>query len=68
MIAPALPSMAASEGAAMGKAPDGVSDADAQRLVRLAPSHRDPEAFHLEKHTVAAELRRLASDMRRGAA
>jgi hypothetical protein len=40
----------------------------AHRLVRLAPSHRDPEAFHVEKHTVAAELRRLARDMRRVAA
>ena len=37
----------------------------AARLVRLAPTHRDPERFHVEKHTLAAELRRLARDIRR---
>jgi hypothetical protein len=37
----------------------------AARLVRLVPTHRDPERFHIEKDTLAAELRRLARDMRR---
>lgn len=33
----------------------------ADRLARLAPSHRDPHRFHEEKSKLAAELRRLAS-------
>lgn len=36
----------------------------AERVVRLSPSHRDPERFHEEKSEVAAELRRLARDWR----
>lgn len=37
----------------------------AARLVRLAPSSRDPERFHVEKHTLAAEIRRVAAEIRR---
>lgn len=33
----------------------------ADRLERLAPSHRDPFRFHEEKSELVAELRRLAS-------
>jgi hypothetical protein len=32
----------------------------AARVRRLLPSHRDPEAFHLEKDEIAHQLRRLA--------
>lgn len=32
----------------------------ADRLERLAPSHRDPFLFHEEKSELVAELRRLA--------
>lgn len=32
----------------------------AGRLGRLAPSHRDPEHFHLERSELVHELRRLA--------
>jgi hypothetical protein len=32
----------------------------ADRVRRLAPSHRDPEAFHVEKGEIAAELLELA--------
>ncbi|MEW9617442.1 hypothetical protein AB3G45_26900 [Shinella sp. S4-D37] len=32
----------------------------ADRLARLAPSHRDPHRFHEEKSELVAELRRLA--------
>ena len=39
-------------------------DALADRVRRLLPSHRDPEAFHVEKDAIARALRRLA----RGAA
>lgn len=39
-------------------------DALADRVRRLVPSHRDPEAFHVEKDAIARALRRLA----RGAA
>jgi hypothetical protein len=42
-------------------------EALAQRLARLSPSRRDPEAFHLEKHTIASELRQLARQMGRAA-
>jgi hypothetical protein len=41
-------------------------EALADRLQRLAPSHRDPEAFHVEKSSLVAELRELAGAMRRG--
>ncbi|MDI5926453.1 hypothetical protein QBK93_17390 [Rhizobium leguminosarum] len=34
----------------------------ADRLERLAPSHRDPHRFHEEKSELAAELRRLAAN------
>lgn len=37
----------------------------ARRVERLAPSHRDPEAFHAEKSEIAAELRQAASLNRR---
>lgn len=33
----------------------------ADRLERLAPSHRDPHRFHEEKSELVAELRRLAT-------
>ena len=33
----------------------------ADRVRRLLPSHRDPEAFHLEKAEIEHELRRLAA-------
>lgn len=32
----------------------------ANRVRRLSPSHRDPEAFHVEKDAIAHSLRRLA--------
>ena len=32
----------------------------AAAVVRLSPSHRDPERFHEDKDAIAAELRRLA--------
>lgn len=38
----------------------------AARVVRLSPSHRDPEAYHLEKSEIVADLRRLASEAGRG--
>lgn len=38
--------------------------ADAVR--RLSPHHRDPERFHVDKHTIAAELVQLARDIRKG--
>lgn len=34
----------------------------ADRLVRLAPSHRDPHRFHEEKSELVGELRRLAAN------
>jgi hypothetical protein len=34
----------------------------ADRLARLAPSHRDPFRFHEEKSELVAELRRLAAN------
>lgn len=36
----------------------------ADRLARLTVSHRDPEAFHLEKAEIVGELRRLADEIR----
>ena len=35
-------------------------DALAARVSALVLSFSDPEAFHLEKHSIASELRRLA--------
>lgn len=32
----------------------------ARRIERLAPSHRDPEAFHVERDEIAKTLRRMA--------
>ena len=44
-------------------------DATVERLAnavtRLAPHHRDPERFHLDKHTIAAELHQLAAALRK---
>lgn len=40
--------------------PLGPLDELAGRVARLIPCRRDPEAFHLEKADIAAELRRLA--------
>jgi hypothetical protein len=42
------------------------AEALAQRLARLSPSHRDPEAFHMEKHSLASELRELARQLAGG--
>lgn len=36
----------------------------ADRLARLAPSHRDPFRFHEEKSELVHELRRLAGSVR----
>lgn len=33
----------------------------ARRVERLRPSHRDPEAFHVEKSDIADALRRMAA-------
>lgn len=38
----------------------------ADRLRRLAPCHRDPERFHVDKSEIERELRRLAEEARRG--
>ena len=38
----------------------------AHRVDRLRPSHHDPEAFHIEKDEIAAELRRLARAVESG--
>lgn len=35
----------------------------ALRVDRNLPSHRDPEAFHVEKSEIVAALRRLARSM-----
>ncbi len=35
-------------------------EALASAVSRLSPSHRDPEAFHIGKSEIIAELRRLA--------
>lgn len=35
----------------------------ARAVVRLSPSHRDPEQFHEDKSEIAAELRRLAREI-----
>jgi hypothetical protein len=35
----------------------------ADRLVRLAPCHRDPERFHAEKHALVGDLRRAAREL-----
>lgn len=35
-------------------------EALAHRLARLAPSHCDPERFHMDKAELVGELRRLA--------
>lgn len=34
------------------------------RVRRLAPSHRDPEHYHVEKNEIERELRRLAQEAR----
>lgn len=38
----------------------GTLEALANRVRRLRPNHRDPEAFHEEKSEIEADLRRLA--------
>jgi hypothetical protein len=38
----------------------------ADRIRRLSPSHRDPEAFHIEKDLIASEIRRVALEVRHG--
>lgn len=35
-------------------------EAVANRIRKLVPSHRDPEAFHVEKSEIEAELREIA--------
>lgn len=35
----------------------------AAQVARLAPSHRDPERFHMDKAEIVAELRRLAKEL-----
>jgi hypothetical protein len=37
----------------------------ANRLERLAPSHKGPEAFHIERSELVAALRRIAGEGRR---
>ena len=39
-------------------------DALARRVLRLVVSHRDPEAFFIERSEIAHDLRRLAKGMR----
>jgi hypothetical protein len=34
------------------------------RVRRLAPSHRDPERYHVEKSEIEHELRQLAKEVR----
>ena len=41
-------------------------EAITSRLQRLAPCHRDPERFHVDKSEIVAELRRMAVEARRG--
>lgn len=36
----------------------------ARRVERLAPSHRDPEAFHIEKSEIVAELRQADREIK----
>lgn len=36
----------------------------ARRVERLAPSHRDPEAYHAEKSEIVAELRKADRDIK----
>jgi hypothetical protein len=38
----------------------------AERVRYLAPSHRDPERFHMDKSEIASELRRLAREIEQG--
>ena len=38
----------------------------ADKVRRLAPSHRDPERFHIDKSEIEADLRRLATGGRHG--
>ena len=35
----------------------------ARRVIRLAPSRHNPEQFHMDKSEIAAELRRIASEV-----
>lgn len=51
----------------IGAAPEGRPLDDslrglARRVDRLVPSRRDPEAYFIEKDTIAAELRRMARE------
>lgn len=38
----------------------------AERVRRLSPSHREPEAYHLEKWEIEKALRRMARGERHG--
>ena len=51
---------ASGRSASLSELPFAIAD----RVGRLRPSHRDPQAFHVEKDAIERELRRLA---RRGA-
>lgn len=46
--------------ASLRHGPAAELDALACAVGRLSPSHRDPEAFHVSKSEIVAELRRLA--------
>lgn len=38
----------------------------ARRVRHLSPSHHDPEAFHVAKSDIEAELRRIAREVSHG--
>jgi len=48
-------------------APSSTLEGLAERLVRLSLCHRNPEQWHLEKHSLASDMRRLARELRRAA-
>lgn len=54
-----------SSGAGSASLPSVLLDRLAGDLRRLSPHHRDPERFHLDKHTIAAELHELAAALRK---
>ncbi len=40
-------------------------EAAARNVQRLAPDHRNPERYHVQKDALRAELRALAKEVRR---
>lgn len=59
--------LTAPHGVPTGQKPDPARLAAlAARVGRLAPSHRDPERFHIDKGEIVDELRRLAREARHG--